>query len=314
MKDKKKIYILIVLALAVSLLFLFQGLNARNFDYNLSKRISKIIAMSITACAIGFSTVIFQTTTNNRILTPSILGLDALYGLCQTMMVFVFGTSSIFIMNAKINFILAVIMMMLNSFLLYRFVFKKTSNIYFLLLVGTVLATLFKSLTTFMQVLIDPNEYETLQNKLFASFENVNSDILVLAILICIVIFVFVYDDIKKYDVLLLGKDNAINLGINYDKFSKKTLFIVSILVAVSTALVGQITFLGLLTANISYQFIKTYSHKYRIISAMLISIISVVFGQFVVERIFNYNSTVGVIINFIGGIYFIYLLVKENM
>lgn len=314
MKDKQKICILGSLASIAILLFIFTGLNANNFDYNISKRIPKIIAMVVTATAIAFSTMIFQTTTNNRILTPSILGLDSLYGLSQTIVVFIFGTSSIFMVNAKVNFIVSVLIMILNGLLLYKFVFKKSGNIYFLLLVGTVLSTLFKSLTTFMQVLIDPNEYDALQNKIFASFENVNVDVLVLAIIVCLIIFAVVYDDIKKYDVLLLGKDNAINLGINYEKFSKKTLLVVCILVAVSTSLVGQITFLGLLTVNISYQFIQTYSHKYRIIAAIFISIFALVFGQFVVERVLNYNSTVSVIINFIGGIYFIYLLIKENM
>ncbi|MGL5764776.1 MAG: iron chelate uptake ABC transporter family permease subunit, partial [Sarcina sp.] len=120
-------------------------------------------------------------------------------------------------------------------------------------------------------------------------------------------------DDIKKFDVLLLGKDNAKNLGIDYEKMSKKVILIVSILMAISTALVGPITFLGLLVANLSYQFIKSYKHNYVISGAILISILALVGGQFLVERLFNYNSTVSIIINFIGGVYFIYLLLREN-
>ena len=313
MKDKKKIWILAGLVILAIGLFLFEGLNAKNFDYNLSRRIPRVIAMCITAGAIAFSTIIFQTVTNNRILTPSTLGLDSLYGLSQTAIIFIFGSSSILITNSTMNFALSVIIMLLNSLLLYKFVFKKNGNIFFLLLVGTVLGTFFRSISTFMQVIIDPNEYDALQNKIMASFENVNTDILLLTIIICLIIFAFVYDDIKKYDVLLLGKDQAINLGINYDKLSKKILLIVSILVSVSTALVGPITFLGLLVVNLSYQFIDTYEHKYRIIACMLISILGVVIGQFFVERIFNYNSTVSIIINFIGGVYFIYLLLKEK-
>ncbi|MGL4762519.1 MAG: iron chelate uptake ABC transporter family permease subunit [Sarcina sp.] len=313
MRDKKKIYILLLVALVAVGLFLFGGLNSKNFGYNIAKRIPRLIAMIVTAGAIAFSTIIFQTVTNNRILTPSILGLDALYGLSQTAIVFIFGSSSILMINPTINFVFSVVIMLLNSFLLYKFVFKKSGNIFFLLLVGTVLGTFFKSISTFMQVIIDPNEYDVLQNKIMASFENVNTDILLLTIIICLIIFAFVYDDIKKYDVLLLGKDQAINLGINYEKISKKILLIVSVLVSISTALVGPITFLGLLVANLSYQFIYTYEHKYRIVASILISIIAVVVGQFFVERIFNYNSTVSIIINFIGGVYFIYLLLKER-
>ncbi|MGL4453089.1 MAG: iron chelate uptake ABC transporter family permease subunit [Sarcina sp.] len=313
MKDKRKIYILTGLVILAISLFLFEGLNANNFDYNLSKRVPRIIAMCVTAGAIAFSTTIFQTVTNNRILTPSILGLDSLYGLSQTVIVFIFGSTSILISNPTMNFTVSVLIMLFNSFLLYKFVFKRSGNIFFLLLVGTVLGTFFKSISTFMQVIIDPNEYDVLQNKIMASFENINTDILLLTIIICFIVFAFVYDDIKKYDVLLLGKDQAINLGINYEKLSKKILFIVSILVSISTALVGPITFLGLLVVNLTYQFINTYEHKYRIIASILISILAIIIGQFFVERIFNYNSTVSIIINFIGGIYFIYLLLKEK-
>lgn len=312
MRDKKKLWILGILVLVTSLLFLFQGLNANNFDYNISKRIPKLLAMIITGGAIAFSSLIFQTLTNNRILTPSILGLDSLYGLSQTFVVFIFGAGSIFMINAKLNFIVSVSLMILNSLLLYKFVFKKNNNIFFLLLVGTVLGILFKSLSTFMQVLIDPNEYQALQGKLFANFNNVNVDILIIAIIIILIVFAFVYDDIKKLDALLLGREQAINLGIDYDKFSKKILLIVAVLVSVSTALVGPVTFLGLLVVNLSYQFMNSYKHKYLIIASIFISILALVGGQFFVERVFNYSSTVSIIINFIGGVYFIYLLLRE--
>lgn len=314
MKDKKKLYILGGIAMTFILLFMFAGLNENNWQYNLSKRIPKIIALVITGGSIAFSSMIFQTVTNNRILTPSVLGLDSLYILVQTIAVFVFGSTSIFMTNKSLNFIISVLLMLVGSMILYKGLFKgKSNNIFFLLLVGTVMGTLFKSMSSFMQVLIDPNEFQTLQAKMFASFSNVNTDILIIAIIILLIIFAVIYDDIKKLDVMLLGRDTAINLGIDYDKFSKKILAIVAILVSVSTALVGPITFLGLLVVNLSYQFFKSYKHSYLIIGSSLISIIALVGGQFVVEKVLNYSSTVSIIINFVGGIYFIYLLLKEG-
>lgn len=311
--DRKKLILLGVIALAVVLLFLFQGLNKNNWDYNISKRVPKVIAIIITGGAIAYSSMIFQTVTNNRILTPSVLGLDSLYGFVQTLSVFIFGTSSIVMLNHKVNFGVSVLCMIFASLILYKFMFKKSNNIYFLLLVGTVLGTLFKTLSTFMQVLIDPNEFEALQTSLYASFNNVNTDILFITIVIVLLIFAFMYDDIKKLDVLLLGRENAINLGINYDKLSKKILVVVAILVSVSTALVGPITFLGILIVNLAYEFFSTYKHSVLIAGASLMGIIALVGGQFIVERILNYTSTVSIIINFIGGAYFLYLLLKES-
>ncbi len=313
--DKKKLYILGIVAVFVIGLFLFEGLNGRNWDYNLSKRIPKVIAIAITGGSIAFSSMIFQTVTNNRILTPSILGLDSLYMFVQTISVFLFGASSIFMINRNVNFMVSVTIMLAGTLVLYKILFKKdgNSNIFFLLLVGTVLGTLFKSMTSFMQVIIDPNEFEALQSKMFASFTNVNTDILLIAVIAILIIFILFYDDVKKLDVMLLGRDQAINLGIDFDRFSKKVLIVVAVLVSISTALVGQITFLGLLVVNLSYQFLNTYKHSYQITGSILISIIALVAGQFIVERILNFGSTVSIIINFVGGIYFIYLLMKEG-
>ncbi|HBA03570.1 MAG TPA: iron ABC transporter permease [Clostridium sp.] len=313
--DKKKLYILGIVALFVIGLFLFEGLNGINWDYNLSKRIPKVIAIAITGGSIAFSSMIFQTVTNNRILTPSILGLDSLYMFVQTISVFLFGASSIFMINRNMNFMVSVTIMLVGTLVLYKILFKKdgNSNIFFLLLVGTVLGTLFKSMTSFMQVIIDPNEFETLQSKMFASFANVNTDILLISVIALLIIFVLFYDDVKKLDVMLLGRDQAINLGIDFDRFSKKILIVVAVLVSISTALVGQITFLGLLVVNLSYQFLNTYKHSYQITGSILISIIALIAGQFIVERILNFGSTISIIINFIGGIYFIYLLMKEG-
>lgn len=314
MKDKKKIYILFGIALLAITLFLVYGLNINNYEYNLSKRIPRVISIIITGGSIAFSSIIFQTITNNRIITPSVLGLDSLYGFLQSFVVFIFGTSSIVMTDGRVNFLVSSFLMILGSMILYKFLLGNgKSNIYFLLLVGTIFGTLFKSLSTFMQVLIDPNDYVVLQSKLFASFTNVNTSILLVVIIILLIIVAFIYDDMKKIDVLHLGRDNSISLGVDYDKICKKLLIVVSILISISTALVGSITFLGILVVNLSYQLIKSYKHKYLIASSILISIIALVGGQFIVERLLNYNTKISIIINFIGGAYFIYLLLKEN-
>lgn len=310
--DKKKLLFLLIGTIICIGLFLFEGLNAKNFDYNLSRRIPKIIAICLTGVSVAVSSMLFQTVTNNRILTPSILGLDSLYNFGQTLCVFVFGVNSIMMTDKKVNFFASVFIMLVGTILLYKIVFKKGKNIFTLLLVGTVIGTLFRSMSSFMSVLIDPNDFIVLQSKMFASFNNVNTDILLIVIFVLICIGCFIYKDINKLDVMLLGREMSINLGVDHDKLSKKILLIVALLVSISTALVGPITFLGLLVVNLSYHLLKTYKHSYLIAGASLISMIALVGGQFIVERILNFSSTISIIINFIGGIYFIYILIKQ--
>ncbi|MEI2468597.1 iron chelate uptake ABC transporter family permease subunit [Peribacillus frigoritolerans] len=312
MNNKTRIIVLAVLAAALTAGYIFWDLGP-NWDYALPRRVIKIVAIIVVGCAIAFSTVIFQTVTNNKILTPSILGLDSMYMLIQTGVIFIFGSTHIMIMNKNLNFLITLAAMLIFASLLFKFMFKKNRNIYFLLLIGIIFGTLFGSMSSFMQVLIDPNEFQIIQNKMFASFNNVNTDLLTLAIVLMIAAMIYFMRFLKYLDVMSLGRDQAINLGVDYDFVTKRVLIVVTVLISISTALIGPITFLGLLVANVAYQFIKSYQHKHILPGAMLISVIALVGGQFIVERIFTFSTTLSVIINFVGGVYFIYLLLKEN-
>lgn len=313
MRNSVKLILLVLIAMGASALYLFHDLNG-SFDYALPKRAMKVAAMVITGVAIAYSTVVFQTISHNRILTPSIIGLDSLYMLLQTVLIFFLGSGHVTVVNKQVNFILTVAIMVVFALLLYRLLFKKGSQpIYFLLLVGIIVGTFFSSITTFLQVLIDPNEFQVIQDRMFASFNNINTDLVWLAIALIVLLIMYAWRFTAYLDVLSLGRENAINLGVSYDSIVKKMLVLVAVFISISTALVGPLTFLGLIVANLSYQAFKTYKHSVLISGAILISVISLVGGQWVVERVFTFSTTLSVIINFVGGVYFIYLLLKES-
>jgi len=308
------LYIMGAILVVFVALFLVYGVDPNNIDYALSKRIPRVLAIALGGGCIAFSTIVFQTITNNQILTPSVLGLDSLYVLVQTVIVYVFGSSSILIVNQNINFIINVGIMIVASILLYKVLFERSeNNIFFLLLVGMIFGTLFKSGTSFLQMMIDPNEFLGLQSSITASLNNIKTDILIISAIMIILVIPFIIDDIKYLDVLSLGRDQAINLGVDYDKLVKKMIIVISILISISTALIGPMTFLGLIVANIARQGMKTYKHTYLILGATLISMVTLVGGQFFVQHIFKFDTTLSVMINFIGGIYFIQLLLKES-
>lgn len=314
MINRRRINILLILSITLIVGFIVFGLNINNWRYFLSVRVPKVVAIVITGGGIALSSMIFQTITNNRILTPSVLGLDSLYVLIQTFVIFVFGSSSIVVLNKNLNFFITVILMIVFSSLLYKGLFKRQrKDIMILLLVGLILGTLFQSLSSFMQMMIDPNEFLHIQDRMFASFNNINTNILLISSLAILIIIIYTFRRSSILDVLSLGRENAINLGIDYDSTVFGLLLIVSILVSISTALVGPITFLGLLVVNLAREYLKSYEHKYLILSSTLLSIIALIGGQLLVERIFNFGTPISVIINFLGGVYFIYLLIKEN-
>ena len=312
-KNSTKLIILAVIALVCIALFTLWNIQGA-FSYAFPRRLERVFAMVITGTAIAFATVIFQTVTHNRLLTPSMMGVDSMYQVVQTVIYFFLGSASIFVVSRYLNFGISIIAMILFALILYRFLFRADKYpIFLLLLAGMIIGTLLGSLVTFLQVIIDPLEYEALQSRLFASFMNVKTELIVIAAVILLACFIFGYRLLHKLDVMSLGRDNAINLGVNYDKIVLQVLILASVLIATSTALVGPVTFLGLIVANLAYQYFATYKHSVIIAGASLISIIALVGGQFIVQHVFNLSTTISVIINFVGGVYFIYLILKES-
>ncbi|PRO66601.1 iron chelate uptake ABC transporter family permease subunit [Alkalicoccus urumqiensis] len=315
MASKTKILLLVITVLALSALFL--TIDSRgNWEYVLPRRGEMLMAFLLTGSAVSYSTVVFQTITGNRILTPNIIGLDSLYMLMQTGIVFLFGSLSFAMTNAHVNFLLGAAAMIGFSFLFYQLLFRGGSGrqqLYFLLLTGLVLGTFFSSLTTFMQVLIDPNEFQTVQNRMFASFQRVQSDLLLLSGVVFAGCAVYGWRWRSYLDVLLLGRDHAVNLGVSYETIVRRILILVAILISTATALVGPILFLGLLTANLTYEMMRTYEHKWILPASCLVGTAALLLGQLIVEHVFTFETTLSVILNFTGGIYFLWLLMKER-
>ncbi|EAB5335919.1 iron chelate uptake ABC transporter family permease subunit [Campylobacter jejuni] len=309
---RKKMLILSFLTLNMIGIFIFVGLNGFD-EYALKSRFLQIAAIIIVAICIAVSTVIFQTLCNNKILTPAIIGLDSLYMLLQSALIFSFGAANLSVYKNDINFLITLVCMVVCSLGLYKILFSSDRSIYLIMLLGLVFGTLFSTLSSFFEVLIDPDEFMVIQGRMFASFDNIAFDVLILAYIISFLSFIWIFRYMKFLDPLNLGKDLAINLGINYQKISKQLMIIIAILTSISTALVGPITFLGLLVVNITYELFKTAKHSILLSACILISILALLGGVFFVSRVFDYNATISVVINFLGGIYFIYLVLKGN-
>lgn len=309
MSVRNKILLLVLLTLGLCALFMLFGLPS-NWQYAFEKRSIKVVAMIMVSCCVAYSSLVFQTLTANRILTPSIMGFESVYVLFQTLIVFMYGDKTFTVINESQNFFLSILFMMGFALILFRFIFQKEkNNLYLLLLIGLVLGTLFRTFSSFLQLIIDPNEFLMLQGTMFASFNNINFHLFWYALAIMAICFVVGFRHFKSLDLITLGRENAISLGMDYFKTVRLYLFIISVLVAVSTALVGPITFFGILVTNLTYELFKTYKHSILVPACCLVSCIAIFSGQFAVEHLFNFNTTISIIINFVGGLYFMYLL-----
>ena len=160
---------------------------------------------------------------------------------------------------------------------------------------------------------MDPNEYDTLLASLVASFSNINTEIIIFSVVVLAVVILALRNDLKVLDVLTLGKDQAINLGVDYDRSIRRLLLGVTLFIAVATAMVGPISFIGLIIANLSRQLLKTYRHTQLVLGSVLFGMIVLVGGQLIVEHVFSYTIPISVFISLGGGIYFLYLLLRNQ-
>ena len=209
--------------------------------------------------------------------------------------------------NSNVSFAIDLVVMSVVAMFIYSYMFKKTQhNILYILLIGTVLASLFSSIQSTLIRIMDPNEYEVLLTTLVASFENINSEIMIFAVVLLAVI-------IALLDVMTLGKAQATNLGVDYDRSVRRLLLGVTLFISVATAMVGPISFLGLIVANLAREFLCTYKHTQLILASTMFGMIVLIGGQLLVEHVFSYSIPVSVFITLFGGAYFLYLLLRRK-
>lgn len=312
MKTTRILAFTLVLLLCSCLFFMLFNANG-NWDFVIPFRGKKLLLLLTVAYTIGVSTLLFQTLTHNPILTPSILGFDSLYLLTQTLLVYFLGGIGFTLLDISFKFAIETGLMLIGALLLFRTLTKENRDLTRMLLIGVVFGVLFRSLNNLLQRMIDPEEFAVAQSSSFASFNTANPTLLFIGITIALLSMFWIWQQRHKLDVLLLGKKQAIGLGLDYHQFSRHLLICCALLVSVSTALVGPILFLGLLVCAIVNAVSPTVSHAVRIPLTFLISGITLVLGQTLFEQIFKLQGVLSVVIELLGGLVFIYLMLKKQ-
>ena len=185
-------------------------------------------------------------------------------------------------------------------------------NLVVMVLIGMVCSALFSSLGSFASRMLSPTDFLTVQDIMFASFSTADESVLKATAVLTAVAVAACVPLLKYLDLLNLGTERAIVLGLRYRLVVGLTLTVITVLVASSTALVGPMTFLGLIVANVARQVVASPGHGPLILGAMLVGICATVFGQLLVSRVLNFGAPLSVVINLIGGAYFIYLLMRR--
>lgn len=303
--------ILILSALLILSAALFLTWNAQGtWDFVLPLRAKKLAALLLVAYAVGVSTLLFQTITHNPILTPSILGFDALYVFLQTAL----GGLGYAQLAPLGKFSLELAAMLGGSLLLFSLLLKQGGrDLARMILIGVVFGVLFRSLSSLLQRMIDPEEFTAAQAATFASFNSVNTQMLAYSGVLMLISVPFLWRERHRLDVHLLGRDQVINLGIHYQRHTLWILFWIALLVASATATVGVVSFFGLLVCALVNAFSGSLKHSVRLPMAFLIAAVMLVLGQTVFEHLLGMKAVLSVVIEFVGGLVFLWLVLEKN-
>ncbi|MFV1462960.1 iron chelate uptake ABC transporter family permease subunit [Phaeobacter sp. JH20_02] len=283
--------------------------------YILGLRMTKLAGLLCVGAAVGLATVLFQTLSQNRILTPSIMGFDALFLLTQSVLVAVFGLAGMVQLSGFAGFALDTAVMMAAALLLFTSLLRRTrGDIQLLILVGVVIAVLLRTLAGFLQRLMDPSAFAVVQGRMFAQFGSIDRTALLAALVVILPVALWLLRRSALLDVVALGRDQARSLGVRYDRLHLQLLCVIAALVSVSTALVGPLAFLGLLVTSLAHSLMQSHRHALLLPASALIAALVLVAGQTLFERLLDLQSSLAIVIEFCGGLLFIVLLLKGKL
>ncbi|MGK9052818.1 iron chelate uptake ABC transporter family permease subunit [Neorhizobium petrolearium] len=308
MPDRRLLYLGLAALLCVAA-FMTIGLRG-NIGFVLGLRAAKLAALLQVSVSIAVSTVIFQTVTGNRILTPSIMGLDALYLFGQMLLVFLLGGMGYAALDPQLKFGGEVLVLMALATGLLLPMLRRRVDMGLMLLAGVIFGVLFRSLHSLLARLIDPNDFAVVQGASFANFNDVRTELLVFAAVLTLVGAAIAWRARHVLDIVALGPDAATGLGVTWARTVTGLLLLVSALVAVSTALVGPVAFFGLLVVAVAERLVDTRRHAVLLPAAALTAVFILVGGQTLFQHALGNSSTLGVVIEFAGGLVFLLLLV----
>jgi len=320
-------FILTVLALLIALsigLYIFSRTYAHSmrlgiemteqaFERIMGRTVPAIIGMAAAGGIIALVSLAFQTITQSRILTPSMIGFDAVFMGTQTVLVFAFGSFTPFFQDPARNFLVSSVVMVVISMAMFGSILRKNkNNIIFLLMFGIVLSGIVSNGARYLQTLMSFYDFYQVQAATAVTVMNMNTAVIHIAWPIIVVIAILLIMKHRTYDAMSLGPEQSKSLGVAYNREMNYTLILISIGMSVATALIGSLAFLGLLVVNASRELLKTHRHLPLFICSAFVAVLTLIMGS-ATEQLLQGSIPLTTIINLVGCTYVFYLILKEN-
>ncbi|NFO88064.1 iron ABC transporter permease [Clostridium botulinum] len=276
-------------------------------------RLPRVLLGAICGAGLAICGVLMQCVTKNPIAEPYILGISSGASCGAVFVIVLGGMSSIGINSVGGGAFVGSLISGILVFVIGTQMGKTTSTTR-LVLSGMAISTIFSALTNLL--IYSAENSNQAKSALFwtvGSLGGAKWEVLLFPFIILVVVMIGALVMSKSLDILLLGDDSAIILGINIKLIKSIILILATLLTSALVSITGAIGFIGLVVPHIC-RTITGSDHKKLIALSSLIGAIFLIASDIIARGLFPpIEIPIGIITSLVGGPFFLYLISKKN-
>ena len=279
------------------------------------------LPQAITAMAVGIglsvSGLLLQTTFNNPLAGPSVLGISAGASLGVAVLVLLGGVMSVSFSGSLLIFgnmaiVFAAFAGALAVLLIIIFVSGKVGNAVTILIIGIMIGYLVSAIVGTMQFFSSSEDLHAFILWGLGSFSKTSIVQSILIFIVTVIVVVATLAFVKPLNALLLGQQYAVSSGFNVKLLQTVFILISGFLIALGTAFTGPIAFIGLAVPHIARTFFRTSNHRILLPAVMLIGA-ALTLGCNFVSKLPGYDASlpINAVTSIVGAPIVIWVIVK---
>ena len=294
-------------------------------DLIIDTRMPRVLMAIITGFSLAVAGCIMQGILRNPLVSPFTLGVStaAAFGAGISIMcgATIFGTfyvtqfevfGQMFSGSSIVNILFAFFFGLLSMSFVFLLSRKEHVSQSTIILTGVVVSYLFQAGLSFLKYISDDS---ALRDITIWTMGNLwSSSWAVIIIILPFVVLCSVYLERVTIDInaLSAGKDVAMNLGVDVAKVRTRSLLVCTLLTCVCLAFTGAIGFIGLMAPHICRKIIGN-DNRYLLPASGIMGALILLISDTVSRTAFPSDVPVGILIYLIGGVFFIWMVLKKD-
>ncbi|MCS7150878.1 MAG: iron ABC transporter permease [Endomicrobia bacterium] len=269
-------------------------------------RIPRTIATHLVGAGLAVVGCVLQSIFLNPLCEGYTLGISSAAGLGV-----VVSTILMLPLNRFFSSFFGVLVAMISIHFLLR-LFRRTIDVSFILS-GVVLNFFFSSIIIILTLFFDPYKTHYVLLWLLGSFSSIDTTSILISCTVILILLVAIVSYAKQMDIIILGKEKAITLGVKEQKVKSVLIFICVVICALCVSISGTISFVGVIVPNV-VKSITGLKHKEWFLTSMFTGSIFISLCDNLARNLmYPMEIPINVLTGILGSIFFIVYILKGN-